>query len=461
MPGAQLERRDIWRNSDIAPAVPGFHLRHDRERPAFIVVEEIHPLFGSIGMFVNHVRRVGEGDAAGAQFFIRGVNVRDAEIEDRGAVAAIALREKEAHAAAIEKSEISECEKVGKAELFLVKEFRRLDVLDRAGDLPDRTQFEIFHRLLPFVKRARFRDAVPAAQGALVVETKFQERIGDMEFDGVLADAKLARDPLVGHSVADKFANPPFGRRQNVVMRRSSAAITHDADPSAKRGQFPYPRRQALTPSATPHSFAAMSQTLSLFATRIHRAAFSKSGALNEDIVAAALSFAEDDGLGRRWSEDNAYPGYTSYGSLTDLPTRASCFAALKKLLDAEAAKFARVVHFDLGGGKLKLDNLWINILDPGGFHSGHIHPHSIISGTYYAQVPDGAASLKFEDPRLPMMMAAPTRTEDAPQDLRNFVYLAPEPGMMLMWESWLRHEVVLNDSEDPRISVSFNYRWE
>ncbi len=204
-----------------------------------------------------------------------------------------------------------------------------------------------------------------------------------------------------------------------------------------------------------------MSETLSLFATRIHRAAFSKTGALNDDIIAAAHSFAEDDDLGRQWCEENRYPGYTSYGSLTDLPMRAPCFAALKRLLDAEAAKFAKIVHFDLGGGKLKLDNIWVNILDPSGFHSGHIHPHSIISGTYYAQVPDGASSLKFEDPRLPMMMAAPLRNEDAPQDLLNFVYLAPEAGMMLMWESWLRHEVVRNETDELRISVSFNYRWE
>lgn len=204
-----------------------------------------------------------------------------------------------------------------------------------------------------------------------------------------------------------------------------------------------------------------MSETLSLFVTRIHRASFSKTGALNDDIVAASLSFAEDDELGRRWCEDNSYPGYTSYGSLPDLPVRAPCFAALKKLIDAEAAKFAKIAQFDLGGGKLKLDNIWINVLDRDGFHSGHIHPHSVISGTYYAQVPDGASSLKFEDPRLPMMMAAPARHDDAPEEMRSFVYLAPRAGVMLMWESWLRHEVVRNDSEKPRISVSFNYRWE
>lgn len=205
---------------------------------------------------------------------------------------------------------------------------------------------------------------------------------------------------------------------------------------------------------------AAMSEFLSLFVTRVHRAVILKAEALNDDIIAAALTFADDDEAGQRWSEENSYPGYTSYGSFSDLPARAPCFAALKKLIDAEAAKFAKTLCFDLAGGKLKLDNIWINILDPGGFHSGHIHPHSVISGTYYAQAPDGAAALKFEDPRLPMMMAAPARDASAPRELQSFVYIAPQAGAVLMWESWLRHEVVRNESDERRISVSFNYRW-
>ena len=58
------------------------------------------------------------------------------------------------------------------------------------------------------------------------------------------------------------------------------------------------------------------------------------------------------------------------------------------------------------------------------------------------------------------MMMAAPPRTKDAPQALQPFVYIQPEVGEVLLWESWLRHEVPMNMSEDDRISVSFNYSW-
>jgi uncharacterized protein (TIGR02466 family) len=106
------------------------------------------------------------------------------------------------------------------------------------------------------------------------------------------------------------------------------------------------------------------------------------------------------------------------------------------------------------------MDSLWINILKPGGAHSGHIHPHSVLSGTVYVATPPGASALKVEDPRLPLMMAAPTRQADAPEDRQTFVYVQPRPGTVLMWESWLRHEVPANAAKQERISISFNYAW-
>jgi uncharacterized protein (TIGR02466 family) len=74
--------------------------------------------------------------------------------------------------------------------------------------------------------------------------------------------------------------------------------------------------------------------------------------------------------------------------------------------------------------------------------------------------IPDGASALKLEDPRLPLMMAAPTRLPEAPESEATFVYVQPADGTVLMWESWLRHEVTPNAARSPRISISFNYAW-
>ncbi len=200
----------------------------------------------------------------------------------------------------------------------------------------------------------------------------------------------------------------------------------------------------------------------SLFATRLYHARLSDfaPGVDAAELEASCLTIAEDDEAGQDWCEDNAFPGYSSYASLTDLPWRFPIFKDLVKVLDKHVAAFAKDLAFDLGDRKLKLDSLWINILPEGGIHTAHIHPHSVISGTTYVAMPEGASAIKFEDPRLAMMMAAPSRLKDAREELRQFVYVAPAVGDVLMWESWLRHEVPMNMSEGDRVSVSFNYAW-
>ena len=82
------------------------------------------------------------------------------------------------------------------------------------------------------------------------------------------------------------------------------------------------------------------------------------------------------------------------------------------------------------------------------------------VAGIGMVSTPKGASALKLEDPRLPLMMAAPPRETDAPEDARSFVYLTPQPGTVFLWESWLRHEVPANRAKAPRVSVSFNYGW-
>lgn len=204
-----------------------------------------------------------------------------------------------------------------------------------------------------------------------------------------------------------------------------------------------------------------MAATETLFATTIYKSALgAKDPTLNAQVRAEALALRQDDGAGRAWSAKHGYRGYTSYASLNDLPLRSPAFAALAKALDRHAARFVKVQNFDVAAKSLKLNSLWVNILEPGGVHTGHIHPLSVISGTYYVDTPKGASALKFEDPRLGLMMAAPPRKAAAPKAQQPFVYLSPAPGLVVMWESWLRHEVPPNAAKTPRISISFNYGW-
>ena len=187
----------------------------------------------------------------------------------------------------------------------------------------------------------------------------------------------------------------------------------------------------------------------SLFATPLYEAEIGGGPTLDE-LAHSIRTLAQQDEAGAGWSRQHRYAGYTSYASLNDLPRRDPAFADLAKVLTRHAAAFAKEAGFELNR-KPKLDSLWVNLLKSGGQHSGHIHPHSIISGTLYVEVPAGSGSIRFEDPRLPLMMAAPPRAD-------TFVTVQPGPGLLLMWESWLRHEVLPGTGRGERLSISFNF---
>nr|WP_294170103.1 TIGR02466 family protein [uncultured Sphingomonas sp.] len=196
--------------------------------------------------------------------------------------------------------------------------------------------------------------------------------------------------------------------------------------------------------------------TRDLFVTRLYEAELGDDALLTQ-LAHAIRSLAADDRAGQRWAREHRYRGYTSYASLDDLPRRDPTVGALGKPLTRHAALFAEECGFALSA-KPRLDSLWVNLLRGGGGHGGHLHPHSIISGTLYVEVPPGSGAIRFEDPRLAMMMAAPPRLADAPEPLQSFVTVQPRAGLLLLWESWLRHEVLPGSGRGERLSISFNF---
>lgn len=181
---------------------------------------------------------------------------------------------------------------------------------------------------------------------------------------------------------------------------------------------------------------------------------------LLKQLTKESYAFADLDRAGVEWSRENFPGGYTSYSSLSKLWQQSPTFAALKKILDRHAQRFARELDFDLRGKKLEMVSCWINIVPPGTYHGLHLHPLSTLSGTVYLQTPPKSGKLKIEDPRLSKMMAAPSRRESAHFRNQQHLWFRPAPGKVLLFESWLRHEVEQNLSSRDRISISFNYNW-
>ena len=188
-----------------------------------------------------------------------------------------------------------------------------------------------------------------------------------------------------------------------------------------------------------------------LFPTLIYRAEIPNAERLNMELEDAALSLSQHDTKGLRWCEKHGYAGYTSYASISDLSEHSKPFARLEKIIHTHAASFAKSLQWKLQGGKPICDSMWVNVLPQGGSHTSHLHTNAVLSGTYYVTAPEGSSPIVFEDPRHAMMMAAPPR--------RTSVYESrvPKAGTLMLWESWLRHEVPMNRAEGERVSVSFN----
>src|SRR5262245_40799429 len=181
---------------------------------------------------------------------------------------------------------------------------------------------------------------------------------------------------------------------------------------------------------------------------------------LNQSLADECRSLSISDAAGRRWSAQHYLGGYTSYGSLDRLHLVSSLFARLQRRIDPHVVAFVRALHYDLAGRRLAMTDCWANVMQAGTGHSLHLHPASFISGTYYVEVPRGSGTLKFEDPRLSRHMAAPPRRADAPKRVQPFVSVPARAGDLVLFESWLRHEVPSARFSGERISISFNYAW-
>lgn len=199
-----------------------------------------------------------------------------------------------------------------------------------------------------------------------------------------------------------------------------------------------------------------------LFPTLVYSARLTGAAGrrLNERLVRECRQLSLDDRAGRLWSAKSYPGGYTSYGSAHRMHRMSPTFAALERAIDRHVAAFARTLELDLAGRELAMTDSWVNIMPRGVTHGLHLHPLATISGTYYVKTPRGAPGLKVEDPRLERMMAAPPRLPKAAKENRPWVMLPAEAGNVLLFESWLRHEVPPNMAAADRISISFNYGW-
>lgn len=194
----------------------------------------------------------------------------------------------------------------------------------------------------------------------------------------------------------------------------------------------------------------------SFFPTLIYRdRIFSSSNQTHRDLLDEALMLREKDSAGQLWSKQNYRAGFTSYGSMDELHRFSSPFWKLKAKIDRHVQAYVKSLAFDVPGKEIQLSKMWVNVMGEGCTHAFHLHPLSVISGTYYVQVPKGGSAIKFEDPRVAHFMGRPSVKKSSP-----YLSIAPKAGDVILFESWLKHEVPPHSAQLERVSVSFNYDW-
>lgn len=197
----------------------------------------------------------------------------------------------------------------------------------------------------------------------------------------------------------------------------------------------------------------------SLFVTEIYAARLQHAQSpLNARLLRECLQLRRDDAAGRRWSAVHYPGGYTSYDTASRMQERSPTFAALARRIDGHVRRYARGLEFALDARRLVMTDCWVNIMPRGVAHTAHLHPLAVVSGTYYVRTPPGSAGVKFEDPRLERFMAAPPRRRTARREHRAWVELPAQAGRVVLFESWLRHEVPAQRVAGERVSISFNY---
>ena len=184
------------------------------------------------------------------------------------------------------------------------------------------------------------------------------------------------------------------------------------------------------------------------FPTMIYIKDFPDSEKLNQYLEPRIIQWSQQD---KGVSKTNA----GGWHSKTDMNTKKEYDPLTTELFNMQEEIYQK----EKLNRKPVLGNMWANINYPGCFNRPHIHPNSLFSGVYFIKTPQKSGNLMVYDPRPGIQMSMPSRKKEQLQpELWREVHYEPKAGRCIMFPSWLWHEVKPNQSNDIRISVSFNF---
>ena len=98
--------------------------------------------------------------------------------------------------------------------------------------------------------------------------------------------------------------------------------------------------------------------------------------------------------------------------------------------------------------------DIWSVVLRSEGHQIPHVHPAGWISGVYYPMVPDVISDAGDGHDGWIEFGRPPDKYGVADPDIRLF---RPEPGLMLLFPSYVYHRTIPFDGDGTRISIAFD----
>ena len=185
------------------------------------------------------------------------------------------------------------------------------------------------------------------------------------------------------------------------------------------------------------------------FPTPIYIKDLPNAGQLNQYLEQQLIKWSQIDPEGKKRTNVNGWH------SKTDMNLKEEYHVLTRELFTMQEEIYKK----ELLTPKPVLGNMWANINYPGGYNRPHLHPNSLFSGVYWVKTPQKSGNLMVYDPRPGVQMTMPNRKKgELPPELWREIHYEPKAGRCIMFPSCLWHEVKPNQSNDIRISVSFNF---
>ena len=173
---------------------------------------------------------------------------------------------------------------------------------------------------------------------------------------------------------------------------------------------------------------------------------------LNQHLMAAVSDVRKNTPNGRPDSWTSTV--YTTLNTADQLHLMPA-FAPLTELILQEAQSFGATLSLAQEQFPLRIKDCWVNIYKPKDGQEMHLHSNSVISGSYYLKVPEGAAGLVLHSPFTDNMYEPPLNQINAFNS--GAAEIPIEEGMFVLFRSWLKHSVRPSPAKRDRISISFN----